>query len=111
MAVALHANNMQHWSPSLLARSVAYLPLTTSWMHSNETQQRRLASRPTTHKFLRLMRDVRPEPRWEVGKHVFVYIADQTYEWVGMQKRGRRQALERHDAHGAPQVLQGPYHE
>lgn len=102
MAVALHANNMQHWSPSLLARSVAYLPLTTSWMHSNETQQRRLASRPTTLKFLRLVRDARPEPTWGCGAHVFVYIADQTYEWVGMQKRGRRQALERHDAHGMP---------
>ena len=24
MAIRLHANNQQHWSPSLLARSVAY---------------------------------------------------------------------------------------
>ena len=30
------------------------------------------------------------------------FVADQTYEWVGMKKRGRRKTLERHDASGMP---------
>ena len=47
MAIALHANNMQRWSPSLLARSVAYFNLTTGFMHAEESRQRRLASRPS----------------------------------------------------------------
>ena len=59
MAIALHANNMQRWSPSLLARSVAYFNVTTAFMHAEESRQRRLASRPTTMQFLRLMRDCR----------------------------------------------------
>ena len=62
-------------------------------------------SRPTTLKFLRLMRDVRPPPVFEVGRHVSLYVADQTYQWVGMKKRGRRQSLERHDAHGMPMAI------
>ena len=33
LAIALHAANMRHWSPSLVARSIAYFTLTTSWMH------------------------------------------------------------------------------
>ena len=59
VAIALHANNMQRWSPSLLARSVAYFNLTSTFMHAEESRQRRLASRPTTMQFLRLMRDCR----------------------------------------------------
>jgi hypothetical protein len=57
LAIALHADNMRHWSPSLVARSVSYFTLTTSWMHHVESGQRRLASRPTTLKVLRWMRD------------------------------------------------------
>ena len=105
LAVELHGNNMRHWSPSLVARSIAYVRLTTSWMQSVETGQRRLASRPTTMKALRMMRDARPQPCWERGRHVFAYGFDQTYEWVGMQKRGRRQTLERVDARGMPNAI------
>ena len=59
MACALHSNNMQHWSPSLLARSVAYFGRISSVISNEETRQRRLASQPTTMQFLRLMRDCR----------------------------------------------------
>eukprot|EP00966_Prymnesium_polylepis_P273304 6313683-Prymnesium_polylepis.1 len=96
---------MRHWSPSLVARSIAYVRLTSSWMHSVESGQRRLASRPSTMKALRAMRDARPQPRWERGAHVFVYGFDQTYEWVGMKKRGRRQAVEGVDARGMPNAI------
>ena len=105
LAIELHANNMRHWSPSLVARSIAYVRLTSSWMHSVESGQRRLASRPSTMKALRAMRDVRPLPQWERGVHVFVYGFDQTYEWVGMKKRGRRQAVEGVDARGMPNAI------
>ena len=40
--------------------------------------------------------------RWRRGRHVIVYGFDQTYEWVGMQKHGRRRTVERHDATGMP---------
>ena len=106
MAIALHANNMQRWSPSLLARSVAYFNLTTAFMHGEETRQRRLASRPTTMQFLRLMRDCRPLAEWEKASHVSFYVADQTYEWVGMKKRGRRNTLERLDPTGMPVAIE-----
>lgn len=59
MAIALHANNQQHWSPSLLARSVSYFNLASEVIQKEEGRQRRLASRPTTFQFLRLMRDCR----------------------------------------------------
>ena len=59
MAIALHANNQQHWSPSLLARSVTYFNLASEVIQKEEGRQRRLASRPTTFQFLRLMRDCR----------------------------------------------------
>ena len=103
MAIALHANNMQRWSPSLLARSVAYFNLTTVFMHGEETRQRRLASRPTTFEFMRMMRDCRPKAEWEAAQHVSFYVADQTYEWIGMKKRGARKTLERLDATGRSQ--------
>ena len=48
------------------------------------------------------MRDCRELPLWEVGRHVSFYVADQTYQWVGMKKRGRRNTVEQHDAHGMP---------
>lgn len=32
MAIALHANNMQRWSPSLLARSVCYFPSASTFV-------------------------------------------------------------------------------
>ena len=106
LAIELRSNNMRAWSPSLVARSVAYFRLTTSWLHSVETGQRRLASRPTTLKVLtRLMRDLRPRPCWTSGAHVFVYAFDQTYEWVGMKKRGARQAIEHVDAQGLPMSI------
>ena len=105
MASAQHAANMRVWTPSLLARSVAYFSSTSSFIQSTESRGRRLGSRPTTLKFLRMMRDVRPPPSFEVGPHVSLYIADQTYQWVGMKKRGRRQSLERHDAQGMPMAI------
>jgi hypothetical protein len=106
MAIALHGNNMQRWSPSLLARSVAYFNLTTSFMHAEESRQRRLASRPTTLQFMRTMRDCRPQVEWEVARHVSFYVADQTYEWVGMKKRGARKTLERLDPTGMPVAIE-----
>ena len=39
---------------------------------------------------------------WERGRQVAVFVADQTYEWIGMQKRGRRSMVEQHDAFGMP---------
>jgi hypothetical protein len=105
LAIALHASNMRHWSPSLVARSIAYFTLTTSWQHQVESGQRRLASRPTTLKVLRFMRDCCPRPVWEEGRHVAVYGFDQTYEWVGMAKRGRRQAVEHVDSTGMPMAI------
>ena len=71
-------------------------------MSHQETRQRRLASRPVTLDFMRMMRDCRPPPKSEEGVHVNVYCFDQTYEWVGMQKHGRRRTLEQHDATGMP---------
>ena len=59
MAIALHSNNQQHWSASLLARSVSYFNLASAVIQKEETRQRRLASRPTTFNFLRMMRDCR----------------------------------------------------
>jgi hypothetical protein len=106
LANELHANNMRFWSPSLVARSVAYVNLTSTWQHSVESGQARLASRPTNLKVLRLMRDCRPPTSWEQGLHVFAYAFDQTYEWVGVQKRGRRQALEHVDARGMPMAIE-----
>ena len=32
MAIDLHGNNMRHWSPSLLARSVCYLKQASSFV-------------------------------------------------------------------------------
>ena len=49
LAIQLHGNNQQHWSPSLLARSVSYFNLTTNFVHAVESQQRRIASRPWSH--------------------------------------------------------------
>ena len=105
LAIELHARNMRHWSPSMVARSIAYFNLTTSWMHQVESGQRRLASRPTTLKVMRLARDLRPESEWEAGLHVAAYAFDQTYEWVGMAKRGARQAVESVDATGMPMAI------
>ena len=105
LAIQLRTHNMRHWSPSLVARSIAYFNLTTSWQHGVETGQRRLASRPTTFKVLRMMRAQQPAADWEAGVHVSVYAFDQTYEWVGMAKRGRRQAVETVDATGMPMAI------
>lgn len=59
LAIALHANNQQHWSPSMLARSITYFNLASEIIQQTECHQRRLASRPVTFKFLRMMRDCR----------------------------------------------------
>ena len=48
------------------------------------------------------MRDERPQPFWKQNRRVAVYAADQTYEWVGVKKRGRRQSVERVDSAGLP---------
>jgi hypothetical protein len=105
LAVELHGNNMRVWTPSLIARSIAYYPLTTSWMHAVEVGQRRLASRPTTLKVLRMMSEQQPVVEHERGEHISVYIYDQTYEWVWHAKAWRRQAVEGVDAHGMPMAI------
>ena len=43
-----------------------------------------------------------PVADWERGVHVDWFCADQTYEWIGMKKRGRRNTVERHGAGGMP---------
>jgi hypothetical protein len=102
MAIALHNANMQHWSPSLLARSITYFTATSGVMQRVEGRQRRIASRPITSDTLRMMAACQPRPLWPRGKHVALFVADQTYEWVGMQKHGRRQTVEAHAADGNP---------
>ena len=104
-AIKLHANNQQHWSPSLIARSVAYFAKSSRFVRQNETRQRRIASRPTTLNVLRLMKEHRPQPKWKQGPHVKVFGFDQTYQWVGMKKRGRRQAVEHLDGAGLPSQI------
>jgi hypothetical protein len=74
-------------------------------VHDCSRAWHRLASRPSTMKALRFMRDSRVPPAWERGQHVFVYGFDQTYEWVGVQKRGRRQVVEHVDAQGMPKAI------
>ena len=101
-AIALHANNQRHWSPSMIARSVAYFRKTNRLVRRTEASQRRLASWPTTLQCLGFMKKHRPQPAWKVGAHVKVFGYDQTYQWVGMKKRGRRQAVERLDGTGMP---------
>ena len=59
MAIALHSNNQQRWSPSLLARSVAYFGTISKDVQCMESRQRRVASQPTTMKALRIMRNCR----------------------------------------------------
>ena len=54
---------------------------------------------------LRMMNQLRPKPEWQRGAHVKVFGFDQTYQWVGMKKRGRRQAVERLDAAGLPMQI------
>ena len=93
MAIALQANNERHWSPSMLARSLTYFTSSTIWQRSIEERQRRIASQPTILKFARLMADCRPRPAWEQNAHVAVFAADQTYDWIGMAKRGARQVF------------------
>jgi hypothetical protein len=105
MAIMLHANNQQDWSPSMLYRSVAYWNQTSTLVQQAEGRQRRLASRPVTFEFMRLMRDCRPLPAWSRGEHVEFFVADQTYEWVGVKKHGRRSTVERHDHRGMPVAL------
>lgn len=102
MAIQVHANNMRHWSPSLMARSISYFTLSTDWQNSVETAQRRLASRPIVVKVLERMREREPQPEWTLAEHVHAYCFDQTYEWVGMKKRGHRQSVEKVDAQGMP---------
>jgi hypothetical protein len=55
---------------------------------------------------LRLMRDCQPVAMWERGHHISFYAADQTYEWIGMKKRGARKTLERLDAAGMPVLIE-----
>ena len=55
---------------------------------------------------MRMMRDCRPKVEWDMARHVCFYVADQTYEWVGMKKRGARKTLERLDPTGMPVAIQ-----
>jgi hypothetical protein len=57
-------------------------------------------------RFMRLMYDCRPKVEWDVGRHVCFYVADQTYEWVGMKKRGARKTLERLGPTGMPVTIE-----
>ena len=65
-----------------------------------------MAWRPLAWQVLRRMRDCRPPPRGGRGRDVNAFCFDQTYEWVGMQKHGRRRTLERVDAAGMPIVIE-----
>lgn len=47
----------------------------------------------------------RPKPVWKRGKHIKCFAYDQTYQWVGVRKRGRRQSVERLDASGMPMEI------
>eukprot|EP00965_Chrysotila_dentata_P072320 2390060-Pleurochrysis_carterae.AAC.6 len=105
MAAAIHSSNMRVWPLSLIARSIAYFNQSSQIIQRTETQQRRLASRPIVFQILRHLVKVKPLPAWEQNGLVFLYVADQTYEWVGMKKRGRRQTVERHDARGMPVAI------
>ena len=78
MAISLHAANQQHWSPSMLGRSISYFRHLSAWVHSEETHQRRLASKPIIWDVLRIMRDREPEAPWPRGEHVHAFGADQT---------------------------------
>lgn len=107
MAIHMHGQNMRHWSPSLVARSVTYFSDTTCWVRAIETSQRRIAySRPTILAVLRKMSELRPQPVWRLNSDINVFCADQTYEWVGMKKRGRQQQIERVDHQGMPIEIQ-----
>ena len=55
---------------------------------------------------MRMMRDCRPQVEWDKARHVSFYVADQTYEWVGMKKRGARNTLERLDPTGMPVAIE-----
>jgi hypothetical protein len=96
MAAALHGSNMRLWTPSMMARSVCAIS-SSRFSRRVESRGARMASQPTTFKFLRMMRAVQPPTYWTRGRHVSLYIADQTYEWIGMKKRGRRQAVSLQD--------------
>ena len=102
MAVQLHANNQQHWSPSLVARSIAYYRKWSRFIQANETRQRRLASKPTVSRVLKLMMQHKPRPVWKQGVHVKCFAYDQTYQWIGVKKRGHRKSVERLDSAGMP---------
>ena len=128
LAVELHAANQQRWSPSLIARTIAYHKDASGFIRRIEGGQRRIGSTPIAWESLRLMRDCEPQPAWARGKHVRRVCAhlrpcplallavvcdvspvmgrcsgfDQTYEWVGMQKHGQRSVMERVDAQGMP---------
>ena len=102
MAVMLHCNNQRHWSPSLLARSIAYYGKGSRFVQRNETNQRRIASKPTVRRVLKMMMERKPRPIWKQGVHVKCFGYDQTYQWIGVKKRGRRQSVERVDSAGMP---------
>ena len=76
------------------------------YVAQEETGKRRLASTPTTFRFLRMMRDVQPPPPYEMNHRVTVHVFDQTYEWVGMQKHGARSVIETHNAQGMPVTIE-----
>ena len=59
MAIRLHSNNQQHWSPSLLARSITYYGKVSRFVQQNEGAQRRIASKPTVWRFLQQMKELR----------------------------------------------------
>ena len=59
MAIRLHSNNQRHWSPSLLARSIAYYGKVSRFVQQNEGHQRRIASKPTVRRFLHMMKEQR----------------------------------------------------
>lgn len=105
LAIEIHSNNMRCWSPSLVARSISYFTLSSSWQCSVETRQRRLASKPFVTKVLNMMHDCAPKPDWLMSTHIHAFAFDQTYEWVGMKKRGHRQTVEQVDARGLPMSI------
>ena len=53
LAIRLHSHNQQHWSPSMLARSLAYHLNIPTFISETEVQQRRIASYPIRMQLLR----------------------------------------------------------
>ena len=94
MAIALHANNQQRWSPSLLARSISYFRSTSVFIHGTETRQRRMASQPVSRAW-------RPQPRPRLCPRLYVGARD---------ARARTSCTRAHEMHARTHAQSTPTH-